>query len=110
MPYRDPGIQREYQRQWMARRRARYVEMFGGRCLLCGATEELEFDHRDPALKEREVRDLWSRREDVLLAELLKTRLLCRQCHDFKSRLEVLPGHGTGAMYGRGCRCPECDR
>ena len=36
------------QKDWARRERARLIEMLGGRCVDCGATEGLEFDHRAP--------------------------------------------------------------
>ena len=47
---------RDYQRQWVARRRA---EFFAGKaCVRCGSQERLELDHIDPKLKV--AHQIWS--------------------------------------------------
>ena len=80
MPYKDPEKQREYQRQWMADRRA---EWFSGKsCVDCGSTEALELDHVDPSIKIDHKVWSWSleRRE----AELAKCEARCHR--KYKSR------------------------
>jgi 5-methylcytosine-specific restriction endonuclease McrA len=42
---------RGYIKAWRAARRAELIEMLGGRCVRCGAVEDLEFDHIDPTTK-----------------------------------------------------------
>jgi hypothetical protein len=93
VPYKDPEQQREYQRQWVAARRAAWFE--GKACELCGSTEGLQLDHRDPATKVSHRIWAWSkaRRE----AELVKCRVLCGPHHRAKSATEVVRG---GAVFG----------
>jgi hypothetical protein len=57
---------------------------------LCGASENLQLDHEDTALKVSHHVWSWSkaRRE----AELAKCRPLCAQCHKTKSATEQLKG------------------
>ena len=62
-------------RQW---RRQQLVAMLGGVCVRCGATEDLEFDHIDPATKRFAVGSSMSRAWDELVEEALKCQLLCR--------------------------------
>jgi hypothetical protein len=38
------AYQRGYNKAWKQARRARLIEMLGGGCVRCGATEDLEFD------------------------------------------------------------------
>ena len=60
-------------------RRARLIELLGGRCVRCGSTDELEFDH------------------------------ICRTCHVAKGiedRPE--PAHGYYRYWYYGCRCATC--
>lgn len=58
MPYKDPDRQREYQREWVKRRRDRrkayrdklrkeVLEFFGGKCVYCDCdeTKALEINH-----------------------------------------------------------------
>jgi 5-methylcytosine-specific restriction endonuclease McrA len=92
MPYKDLERQHEYQRQWLAERRA---EWFNGKCcVLCSSTEGLELDHLDPTKKISHRIWSWSaqRRE----AELAKCRILCRQCHKDKSSKEKAKGEHNG--------------
>jgi len=49
MGYSDPVHQRDYQRRWVAARRATYFK--GKCCSTCGTTEELQLHHLDPAEK-----------------------------------------------------------
>lgn len=112
MPYSDPARQAEYQRDWVARRRAEWFA--GKKCAWCAAAKQLELDHVDGSKKVSHRIWSWSaqRRED----ELAKCQVLCRQCHVKKTdaagenpdKLRARR-HGTKTMYGKwGCRCPAC--
>lgn len=77
MSYSDPDRQRQYQREWIAKRRA---EWFQGRlCVDCGAAEELELHHVDPSKKV--THRIWSWRLERRLVEIAKCIVLCRWCH-----------------------------
>lgn len=107
MPMSTPEAQREYQRQWIAKRRSDY--MADKSCAKCGSTEGLEIDHIDPASKVDHKVWSWSavRRE----AELLKCQVLCHAHHKEKTLAFDSPrtAHGRGWMYvGHKCRCVEC--
>jgi hypothetical protein len=90
-------------------RRAKLIEMLGGRCVRCGATEKLHFDHIDPSTKTFAVGSDLSRAWDVLVEEALKTQLLCPPCHVEKGR-EDRPevGHGLYRYEYYRCRCDVC--
>lgn len=81
MPYADPERQREYMREWYARRRAEWFE--GKVCVDCGSTDRLELDHVDPATKVSHRIWSWSkaRRE----AELAKCVVRCHDHHRAKT-------------------------
>jgi 5-methylcytosine-specific restriction endonuclease McrA len=79
VPYKDLTLQHEYQRQWIAARRAKAISDRGGRCTDCGATERLEFHHRDPA--EKISHRIYSWAWPKIEAELAKCELLCSACH-----------------------------
>ena len=107
-------------------RRTTLIEMSGGKCIKCGSTDDLNFDHKDP--KERTFRltgDALDKAWKKVLEEWGKCQLLCRECHLEKTRDnkennnpppnkgiskwgEVLPEHGCEAAYAHGCRCAEC--
>lgn len=107
MPYADLARQREYQRQWMAKRRADWIAA-NGPCVWCGSTEALEVDHIDPTVKV--THNVWSWSRERREAELAKCRVLCGECHrertsDQQRRVQT---HGTWHCYNKGCRRSEC--
>ena len=78
----------EYQQQLenYHRNRAAAVELMGGRCVRCGSTRKLEFDHIDPTTKTWPfivVFKAWS--WERIVEELEKAQLLCKRCHGKKS-------------------------
>lgn len=106
MGYKDKDKQREYLREWMAKRRSEWFE--GKVCAHCGGTKELELDHIDPAQKIHHA--IWSWRKARREIELSKCQPLCERCH-MKKTLAERPqtDHGKAGMYyGRGCRCDLC--
>lgn len=110
VPYKDKSAQLEYQRKWIANRRAKYIAIHGGQCAKCGGDQDLEFDHIDP---EKKVdHRIWSWSEERIQGELLKCQLLCSVCHKEKSIEEMAypeRRHGTNLMYLKErCRCDSC--
>lgn len=96
------------------------TELLGGKCVWCGSTENLEFDHIDASTKEIDISKMFrNRAKHTWQAELQKCQLLCRTCHKVKSRVEgnhagghnkiENPQHGTAVRYGKLYRC-RCDR
>lgn len=106
MPFSDKETQKEYQREWMRKRRLKWIGLMGGVCVNCGATADLEIDHVDPTLKISHR--IWSWNEERIKSELKKCQLLCVECHKVKSAIDRAPSHGTDTMYGYGCRCDDC--
>lgn len=112
MPYADPAQQAEYQREWIARRRAAWFA--DKACAWCGETDDLELDHENAQAKVDHRVWSWSRSRRE--AELAKCQVLCHTCHKIKTELvgENHPErgryrHGTRAMYRRhGCKCTIC--
>lgn len=100
---------REYQREWVKRRRARAVEYLGGRCVVCGIVGELEIDHKDRTTKKFNPGTIWGRRWEVQNEELDKCQLLCEKHHLEKTIKEMdRSPHGTHNRYTTGCRCDPC--
>ena len=62
------------------------IEKMGGKCVECGCTEALEFDHIDPATKSFNIAAGYTKPKEVLLAEVAKCQLLCNKCHIQKSK------------------------
>lgn len=105
MPFANKQERMEYQREWIADRRASF---FAGKCCVkCGSTTDLELDHIDPAQKVSHRIWSWSaiRRNE----ELSKCQVLCAECHLEKTVSESQTARcGDASMYRRGCRCDDC--
>ena len=71
-----------YSNEYYQRKRSKLIEQFGGKCVKCGSTENLEFDHIDRYTKTKKVSTLlasspWQSAVD----EAQKCQLLCNSCH-----------------------------
>jgi len=107
---------KEYMRDYMLRRyyrrKSAALEYLGGKCLVCGTTEELEFDHIDPSTKKYTLaRILTSGSNELLQEELEKCQLLCSKHHLEKSLREGDLGsveHGGGLTGKKNCYCALC--
>jgi hypothetical protein len=73
---------RSYMEQRYHVRMAAAIAHLGGRCVDCGSTRQLEFDHRDPRQKEFEITRGGTIAEDRFWAEVEKCVLRCRRCHE----------------------------
>jgi 5-methylcytosine-specific restriction endonuclease McrA len=106
--YKNKNQQREYQRQWIAKNRAKWISE-NGPCKKCGSSEKLEVDHRDPSSKINH--NVWSWSEERRAVELKKCWVLCHKCHSQKTADERgRAEHGTNSKYTgpSKCRCNEC--
>ena len=65
------------------------LEKLGGKCVECGSTEALEFDHIDPSTKSFNISAGYHKPKQVLEEELSKCQLLCNKCHIQKSRKDL---------------------
>jgi 5-methylcytosine-specific restriction endonuclease McrA len=85
VPYRDREQQRQFQREWVARRRA---EWFADKeCVRCGSTDRLELDHIDPSTKQhKKHHNVWSWSPARRDAEIAKCQVLCHECHVAKTQ------------------------
>jgi hypothetical protein len=112
---------------YMKNRRAdRYTKLIilaGGKCIKCGSTVDLEFDHRVATEKLFSISDAkcLDGPMDRILRELEKCDLLCHPCHREKTILNKetgggynkieYPQHGTSVMFNRlKCRCDKCSK
>jgi 5-methylcytosine-specific restriction endonuclease McrA len=95
------------------RRKAAKV-LLGSKCIMCGTSERLDFDHINPDFKEIEISGAIAKHWawDQLVIELKKCQLLCRSCHikkttkDYKNKAHC----GTYWMYRKyKCRCAQCN-
>ena len=77
----------EDQRKIRDERRQYLREYLGGKCVRCGATEKLEFDHIIPANKSYTIAsNITCFSLEELILEVDKCQLLCRPCHIQKGR------------------------
>lgn len=67
-------------------------EKLGGKCVWCGETENLEFDHIDPAQKKLTIGKIDCSLE-LWWKEVEKCRLLCKCCHKKHSDAEMMAKH-----------------
>jgi 5-methylcytosine-specific restriction endonuclease McrA len=82
---------RAYLAEYRSARKQRYLEYLGGKCVECGSTDDLEFDHVDPQTRSFCV-GFNSKSEDQVFQELTKCQLLCHTCHLVKSATEKAKG------------------
>lgn len=96
----------DYMKTRYLRRRLEVIEKLGGRCVNCGSTDSLEFDHIDESTKEFTIAKGSSFSEERWQAEIAKCQLLCKTCHITKHSSDF--PCGDVRKYWRGCRCSQC--
>ena len=75
-------------RERKAKNKAYLIEMLGGKCVGCGVTENLQFDHIDRKQKTFTIgKRLESSLENKLIPEANKCQLLCKCCHQIKTTI-----------------------
>lgn len=89
---------REYIRNYARAKIAWAKEFLGGKCVVCGSTDNLQFDHVDPKTKLFLIADGWKKPAAIFLAELNKCQLLCKQHHEEKTAAEHEVPHGGGKL------------
>lgn len=75
----------ENQRLRRQERRKVLLEHLGGKCVGCGVTENLQFDHLDRTQKLFSIGKKLDYSLEKLLPEVEKCQLLCYECHELKS-------------------------
>lgn len=93
-------------------RKTYFLDLLGGKCVCCGSTESLQFDHIDPETKNFNISSKLDHNFESLEQEVMLCQLLCASCHGKKTRKDNgFKGyeHGTQSMYNNlGCRCTDC--
>ena len=100
----------EYMLNRYHRNRAILIEELGGKCIDCGSTVNLEFDHAESSDKEFDLAKGHSFSLEKLRKEVAKCVLRCRRCHIEKTRKFDLGAveHGGGVSGKRNCPCKPC--
>jgi 5-methylcytosine-specific restriction endonuclease McrA len=115
MPHKDPEKYKQYMKDYMLKRyherRDKAIERLGGKCK-CGSISDLQFDHINPTTKKFTIAKLSSINEEDFWKEIDKCQLLCNNCHQEKTlldlgRISAKQTHGTLSSY-RYCKCNEC--
>ena len=78
----------EYNKAHRYEKRAICLEYLGGKCVKCGSTERLEFDHIKREGKKYSITRRITGNFDNLKEELDKCQLLCVDCHKVKTKSE----------------------
>ncbi len=81
-------LNKEKRAEYIKEKKAYCIEYLGGKCVKCGATERLEFDHIKREGKKYEISAKLSYKFDNLKEELDKCQLLCAPCHLDKTAKE----------------------
>ena len=89
---RDRTQRREYLKQRRALLKEEAKQKLGGKCEICGTTENLEFDHIDPKHKKYTVANI-SCSLSEWWEEVAKCRLLCKEHHKMLSDAEMSAKH-----------------
>lgn len=84
---RERELNKLRQRKRRARIKQELIKMLGGKCIICGSTLNLEFDHIDPSSKIIAISDaIASKSEQFIYNEIKKCQLLCKVCHIKKTK------------------------
>ena len=78
----------EQNRKYRKNARIKCREYLGGKCVKCGTTHNLQFDHIKRDTKKYEITPKLSYKFDYLKEELNKCQLLCVDCHKIKTKSE----------------------
>lgn len=98
---------KEYQRKWLAERRAKLIKMLGGACYNCASIKDLEFHHRNTEDKEININKILSHSWKRIMEEIKKCDILCHRCHVEKKPKDIVHGTYDGYQH-HGCRCEDC--
>ncbi len=101
-----------YMRDYMLARyhewRKFVLDTLGGKCVDCGATENLELDHVERSEKSYNLAKIWSYKKEIWQKEIKKCVLRCDACHKAKTISELSVEHGQGLTGRRHCYCDLC--
>jgi hypothetical protein len=99
---------KEYHRAYYFKRRQKIINYLGGKCVKCGATQNLHFDHIDK--KEKSFNLSSNLTLESIKDEIDKCQLLCEKHHLEKTSHEN-SGFAHGTTYSwmkKKCLCKVC--
>lgn len=103
---------RLYMKRRYHERRAVALKFLGGKCARCQSKKSLQVDHVDPKEKTMTFEHMRSVGLPKFMMELKKCQLLCKRCHEKKTRVDLsyppAGQHGATMYRHRGCRCEIC--
>ena len=79
---------REERREHHKEKRAHCIEYLGGKCVVCGTTHNLQFDHIKRETKKYTIGRRIHQPFTIIKEELDKCQLLCYDCHKIKTKSE----------------------
>ncbi len=79
---------REQRRGYRDEKKSYCIEYLGGKCVKCGTTHNLQFDHIKREGKKYEISTKLTNKWDNIKEELDKCQLLCAPCHLEKTASE----------------------
>ena len=79
---------KEKRAEYIKERKSYCIEYLGGKCVVCGTTHNLQFDHIKREGKKYEISTRLSNNLNNLKEELDKCQLLCAPCHLDKTAKE----------------------
>jgi len=96
--WRDSKELPPYKKRTRNKNLHRLREHLGGKCVGCGTTENLQFDHIDRTQKCFSISENRDKAFATLLEEVNKCQLLCKECHRVKTmanhdNAEILKGY-----------------
>lgn len=77
---------RKYNLQYYHNKRNELISQLGGKCVMCGSTTNLEFDHKDKNTKCLDISKHMQYSTEYLYPQLQKCQLLCNTCHIRKTK------------------------
>ena len=78
----------EYKREYRDERKSYCIEYLGGKCVKCGTTHNLQFDHIKRETKKYTIGSRIHQDFTIIKEELDKCQLLCVDCHKVKTKSE----------------------
>jgi len=89
MAYKNKEAERKWFSDRKKRRKQEIKDYLGGKCVGCGTTENLQFDHIDRTQKKFLILSNANMAWDKLTAEADKCQLLCKDCHRIKTTISL---------------------